>query len=211
MEYKRRVGRPVGQSDDLSVDELRAIIALPDRRTTEGLRDYAVLLMFLNTPARIGEVCSMKVGHLDDNGKSPAVSYEVLKKRSGRKKWVRVPIDRGVFDGIMRYVKAEYRNKKLHASDPLFYTLGKFGPYKKRPITDDAVRGIVAKYARLAGIQKRVTPHSFRASYLTLRAPGRDPATLLGLSSHADIRGIMPYIRTSEAKKQEAALSIQIS
>ncbi len=37
-----------------------------------------------------------------------------------------------------------------------------------RPLSDQSVRGIVQKYAKLAGIEQRITPHMFRHSFATL-------------------------------------------
>ncbi len=186
------------------------IIALPDRRTKDGLRDYAVLLALLNTPMRKGELVSLKVGNVIDEGDKTFITYEGLKKRSKRKYWLKIPIERPVFDGIVRYIKTEYRSARLHAGDPLFFTLGKHGPYKKRPLTPWAVDGILAKYVKAAGINKRVTPHSLRATYLTLR--GDQPiGALLKLSGHADAKGITPYLRTSAEKVQVIATSFSFS
>ena len=221
LKVTRRPGRPVGQSDDLTDTELRQLIALPDRRTREGLRDYVVLLLLVNTPMRKGELVSLKVANLLDEGEFTYVTYQGLKKRKRRNKvtgeveekqrpyWLKIPVGRGVFDSIWRYVRQENRGTKISGEAPLIQTLGKFGPYEKRGITPDAVDLIVAKYVKAAGIRRRITPHSFRATYLTMRAAGRDPATLLGLSGHADLRGILPYIRSSEEKRREAALSHQ--
>jgi len=204
LNVSRSRGRPVGQSEDLTADELTKIISLPDRRTRQGLRDYAVLLAFLNTPMRKGELVRLKVGNVIDEKTETFITYEGLKKRSKKKYWLKIPIEREVFDGIVRYIKSEYGARRLKASEPLFYTLGKHGPYQRRPITPWAIDLIVQKYVRLAQIQKRITPHSFRASYLTLRE-SEPIGALLGLSGHASAQGITPYLRASQEKKRKAA------
>lgn len=206
----RRRGRPVGQSDDLTINELSAMLALPDRRTLEGMRDYAVLLAFGNTPMRKGELVSLCVGNLLDEGEAKAITYKGLKKRKQKPYWLKIPIAADVFDSIRRYVSMEHRRRTLRHDDPLFMTLGKYGPYKKRPITPASIDGIVRKYSLLAGIKKRVTPHSFRASYVTLRAPGRDPASFLDLTGHADLRGVLPYFRRIAKRTLEAAMSVVV-
>jgi integrase len=51
-----KAGRPKGQSDFLESWELQKIVGLPDRRTKDGMRDYAVLVLLANTPLRKGEI-----------------------------------------------------------------------------------------------------------------------------------------------------------
>jgi len=207
LNVSRKAGHPVGQSDDLSADELRKILALPDKRKKDELRDYAVLLVLANTPMRKGELVSLKLGNLVDEGKTQYLTYVGLKKRSKRKYWLKIPIGQKVYEGIRRYVESENKSAKLEHDAPLFFTLGKHGPYTKKKITPRAIDKIVHKYVKKAGINKRITPHSFRATYLTLRAKGHDPASLLGLSGHASLAGLSPYLRGSEEKRREAALS----
>jgi integrase len=206
----RRRGRPVGQSDDLTLNEIKSMLALPDRRKLEGMRDYAVLLVFGNTPMRKGEMVSLRIGNMLDEGDTKSITYKGLKKRNKKPYWLKIPIAADVYDALVRYVQMEHRRRNLRHDDPLFMTLGKHGPYKKRPITSDAIDIIVKKYARLAGIQKRVTPHSYRASYVTLRAAGKDPAAFLDLGGWTDIRGVLPYYRRGAEKTKDAAMSVTV-
>src|SRR5512137_1062522 len=48
----------------LTEEEAQAILRVPDRRTLQGKRDYAILLTLLTTGLRKAEVCSLKVGDL---------------------------------------------------------------------------------------------------------------------------------------------------
>jgi site-specific recombinase XerD len=43
----------------LEAEQVRAIIAQPDRRTISGARDYALLLLMFNTGARVAEVLAL--------------------------------------------------------------------------------------------------------------------------------------------------------
>lgn len=222
LEVKRPRGRPLGQSDILTLDEMKTMLRLPDRRAKVGLRDYVVMLTLTNTPMRKGELIRLTVGSLIDEGTKKFISYKSLKKRKQRDKvtgeikikqrpyWLKIPIATDVFEGILRYVQSEHKGKVSHDT-PLFMTTGIRGPYAKRALTPVAVDGIVTRYARLAGIKKRITPHSFRATYLTLRSQGHSPQDLLGLSGHKDISGIMPYLRGSEEKRRAAALSFTVT
>jgi integrase/recombinase XerD len=222
LEVKKDRGRPLGQSDDLTEEELVAIVQLPDKRTKRGLRDYAVLLTFANTPMRKGEVCALSLGDLVDEGVKKFITYNALKKRKRKNKetgavelkqkryGVKVPINPDVYDAILRYAESEHKGKKVDRSTPLFMTMGTRGPYKKARITPFTIDSIVAKYVADAGIKKRVTPHSFRASYVTLRSGSHDPETIRKIGGWADIRGVLPYFRSSQKKIEEAALSKRV-
>lgn len=217
---KRAACRPKGQSEELTPEEVELFLKLPDRKTKVGKRDYAVLLTLANTPMRRRELVSLTVGDLVDHGSVKLVTYKGLKKRKKagvlkqKPYWLKIPVTAVVFEAIQNYVRTAHRGKPNHAA-PLFMTLGIHGPWPRRGITIDVVDNIVERYAekfeKVTGVRKRITPHSFRATYLTMRAPGRDPATLLGLSGHSDIRGLMPYIRSSEKKRQEAALAFSFA
>lgn len=200
-------GRPVGQSDILTVKEIQTLLSLPDKRTKEGARDYAVLLALANTPMRKGELVRLNVEDLIDEGQK-YLSYKGLKKHSERPYWLKIPIADAAYLGIKRYLQTEY-GKSLSNGTALFMTLGKHGSYSKGRITPKAVDCIVSKYVEQAGILTRITPHSFRATYLTLRAPGRDPSTLLSLSGHTGLKSLLPYLRATEERRREAALAFE--
>jgi integrase len=201
-------GRPVGQSDVLTEQELQMIMTLPDRRSKHGSRDYAVLLAFGNTAMRKGEICSLDTENLISEGEKKFIIYKALKKKTERTFWVRVPISDKVYEGIKRYCDLDHQRTP---SSPLFRTLGKHGPYEAGRITPKAVDILIQKYVNQAGIQKRITPHSFRASFPTLRKHNHDPWTLQKLGGWASLNSVMPYVRETEKELEEAALEFQFA
>ena len=207
----RRKGRPVGQSDVLDAEEIKRVLAsVSDRRTTKGSRDYAVLLVLANTPIRKGELVNLNVEDLVSRGQK-FITYKALKKRSGRVAWMNLPISDECYSGILAYFKKWNIDPSKDQQIPLFVTMGQRGGYQRRRITPKAVDLIVARSVQAAGILKRITCHSMRASYLTLRAGLFDPQTLMGLSGHSSLSSILPYLRSTEAKRVEAALSVTFS
>ena len=209
----RCAGRPRGRSDFLEPWEVQRIVGLPDRRTRDGMRDHAVLVLLANTPLRKGEVVSLRRRNLVEQGEQRAIEYNVLKKR--RKKTGqteqrtivnRVPIVQEVSAAIAKYHHAEFGAASDNMDAPLFMTLGKHGRCRKGPITAKAVDFIIKKYARLSGIQKRITAHSFRASYATMAlGNGTDLQTVCELLGHASVLSTQPYLRSNLERKQKAA------
>ncbi len=204
-DLRKKSGRPVGKSAVLTEQEMQLIMTLPDLRSKQGLRDYAVLLVFTNTSMRKGEIISLNTENLISEGDKKYIIYKALKKR--RDTWVRVPISDKVYNGIKKYRDLDHERSP---SSPLFATLGKHGPYAPRRITPTAIDLIVQKYVDKAGIKKRITPHSFRATYPTLRKH-HDPWTLQKLGGWENISSIMPYVRETEKELEEAALEFQFS
>jgi integrase len=78
------------ETEFLTEDEAQAILRVPDRRTLQGKRDYAILLLLLSTGLRKAEICSLKVGDLKTYRSQPVV--DVLGK--GRK-FRRIPLKAG--------------------------------------------------------------------------------------------------------------------
>jgi integrase/recombinase XerD len=207
INMKARRGRPTGQSDVLTGDEIERLLeSVKDRRTTEGARDYAVLLMLANTPARKGELVALNLENVKAQGGAYSISRKALKKK--KTVWITTPIDAEVYAGITAYVRKWNLDPTRDAQGPLFFTLGGRGGYERKRLTPKAVDCLVAKYASLAGITKRITPHSFRATYLTLRSEGHRPETLATLSGHASLASILPYLRSTDEERRSAALSV---
>jgi integrase/recombinase XerD len=52
------------ETELLTEEEAEAILRVPDRRTLQGKRDYAILLTLLTTGLRKAEICALKIGDL---------------------------------------------------------------------------------------------------------------------------------------------------
>ncbi len=180
------------------------MLAIPDRRTRQGMRDYALLVIVANTPLRKGEIVGLRRSSLMEQGKKCFIRYSVKKKR--REQYNTVPINAMVYEVLMSYQRAEFRKRCNDSHNPLLLTLGKHGPYEKVPITGRAISLIIEKYARLAKIVKRITPHSFRASWATnLLVSGSDPKTVSLLMGLAKAASVEPYLRSNIERKQRSA------
>jgi integrase/recombinase XerD len=176
---------------------------VPDRRTLQGKRDYAILLTLLTAGLRKAEICNLKVGDLKTYRNQAVV--DVIGK--GRK-FRGIPLHSGTLLAIKDYQKAiENGTDPAH---PLFQTLGKHGPYEERGLTAKAVDCLIKSVVKKALIQKRIHPHVMRHTFATtLLDNGNDLKTVQALMGHSHIRTTEAYLHSTDDRKVEAIQSLQ--
>lgn len=73
-------------------------------------------------------------------------------------------------------------------------------------LTPANLRAMVRRWARAAGIRQRITPHSFRHTFITLaRQAGMRPEEIAAVSGHADERMLAYYDRTPAVMRSSIA------
>src|SRR4030066_480470 len=109
------------ETEFLIEEEAQAILRVPDRRTLQGKRDYAILLTLLTTGIRKAEICNLKAGDLKTYRNQAVV--DVIGKGQ---KFRRIPLKTETLLAIKDYLKAT--GNGTDPDHPLFQTLGKHGP-----------------------------------------------------------------------------------
>jgi site-specific recombinase XerD len=191
------------ETEFLTEEEAQAILRVPDRRSVQGKRDYAILLTLLTTGLRKGEICNLKVGDLKSYRNQAVI--DVIGKG---KRFRRIPLKIETLVGIRDYLKAAENG--TDPSDPLFKTLGKHGPYEEKRLTAKAVDCLIKSVVKKALIQKRVHPHVMRHTFATtLLDNGNDLKTVQALMGHSHIRTTERYLHSTDDRKVEAIKSLQ--
>jgi integrase/recombinase XerD len=186
--------KPIGQSDFLELPELSSLIATPNRKTLAGLRDATFLLLIANTGARRAEIIALDIGNIDFDRCLVAMSRK--KKRKGQKEKIELPLDDFTVASLREYIQQWHIQPT--AATPLFQTLGKSWPKTKDRMTPKAVDLLIRKYTRIAGIKKRISSHSFRATKLTLSLDqGASLADLRALAGHENVETTSRYLRSN--------------
>ncbi len=214
-------------SEFLTEDEITAILRVPDRRTLQGKRDYALLLLMFSTGLRKAEVCGLRVEHVTTYRNQPVV--DVMGKREKHR---RVALNRDVLEAVLDYQKAlkqrftaegaesaEENNpppnplqRGISAGKPLFFTLGVHGNCAVQPLTHKAVDCLLRRVRKVALITKRITPHTTRHTFATtLLDKGVDLKTVQELLGHSHIRTTAKYLHTSDEKKMDAVARLQFA
>lgn len=163
--------------DTLALEEIEAIINEIDRSTPEGERNKAILETMYSCGLRVTEVVNLKISHLYfDVG-----FVRVIGK--GNKERI-VPIGSDAIKAILNYKN----NIRVHASiqkgedDILF--LNNRGKRLSRVMIFYIIKDLVKK----AGIEKVISPHTFRHSFAThLVEAGADLRAVQEMLGHESI------------------------
>jgi tyrosine recombinase XerC len=167
----------------LTEEEVARLIESCIPSNESGMRDRAILETFYSTGMRISELVHLGLADIDFIG-------GVVKVMGKGKKERLVPIGELALSAIRMYV--EKRKKQVNE---LF--LNKNG----RRITDRGVRGIVAKYLRLASIKQGVSAHTLRHSFAThLLNRGADLRSVQELLGHANLSTTQIYTHLTTEK-----------
>ena len=191
------------ESTFLTPEEIVAMLRVPDRRTLQGKRDYALLKTMFGSGLRSAELCSLDVEDIHTYRNQPVL---VVNGKGGNIR--QVPLLPKALEAIRAYWKAEGRNGH-DPGEPIFQTLGKHGPYEARRLTYKAIRHLVSGTRRAALIKRRVTPHTLRHTFaVSLLDQGVDLRTVQDLMGHASIITTQAYLHTSDEKKLAAVNSL---
>ena len=191
------------ESTFLTPEEIAAMLRVPDCRTLQGKRDYALLKTMMATGLRSAELCTLDVGDVQTYRNA-----SVLRVVGKGKKLRMVPLHPEALGAIESYWKAGGHNGD-DPREPVFMTLGKHGPYEARRITHRAIRYLIATTRKVALIGRRVTPHTLRHTFaVSLLDQGVDLRTVQDLLGHSSITTTQAYLHTSEKKKMAAVNSL---
>ena len=138
--------------DILSTDEIDRIIATVDTSSVKGLRDSAMLELLYSCGLRVSELVSLKIQDLFFGEGYIRVIGKGDKQRL-------VPISATARERVHRYL--DKRPETRSGEDALFLN------NRGSRLTRVMVFTILKQAARNAGIEKRISPHTFRHSFAT--------------------------------------------
>lgn len=171
----------------LTPEEMGRILDQPNLGLMTGIRDRAVLEVFYATGVRLEELCRLTVFDADLSGRNLRVN-----RGKGGKDRV-VPLTRHAVRLLREYITRA--RPRLTARDRTVRHL--FVSRGGAPIGDQAVSLMIRTCARKAGLEARVTAHTFRHTFATvLVRNGADIVAVQRMMGHADPRTTQQYIRS---------------
>lgn len=168
-----RFGRKLPQF--LTVDEVDRLLAAPDRRHARGVRDAAMLETLYATGLRVSELVKLRIADVNfDAGYLIAFG-------KGKKERL-VPLGEVAIAGIRTYLETSRAAFVRTTTDTLFLTP------RGKAMTRQGFWKLISRYAVVAGIRKRISPHKLRHSFAThLVERGADLRAVQAMLGHADI------------------------
>jgi hypothetical protein len=153
----KRLSTTIGFSDE----EVKKILAVPDLHSRVGSLHYAILMVLFYCGLRRSEACSLRTIHLGTER-----NQRVLRLRGkGNAERVIVMIP-PVWNAIKHLFLITRRD--LSVDQPLFMPIRNNRTQDtKKSVDPSMIFYIVTKYAKLAGIANRVSPHSCRATAIS--------------------------------------------
>ena len=186
----------------LSREELNRLFDSVSADDLRGARDLSILETLYSTGLRVSELAALNRAQVD------LTRREFMVRGKGRKPRIVFLSEKAA--GIIK----SYLEKRTDNLDPLFINIKRakknliidqsiLNPESKR-LTTVSIQNIVNKYARKAGIIKKVTPHTLRHSFATeLLINGADIRSVQELLGHASITTNQIYTHVTDKALRE--------
>lgn len=194
----------------LSKDELDRIFEEVDASTPSGARDLAILETLYSTGLRVSELANLNRAQVDlarrefmvrGKGKKPRIVFLSQKAADTIKRYLDKRTDN--FDPFLIRARASSTSSSKSAKQTTA-TAQPTDILKSPRLSTVSIENIVSKYARKAGIIKKVTPHTLRHTYATqLLINGADIRSVQELLGHASITTTQIYTHVTNKALRE--------
>ena len=173
-----------------SETEVHQLLSQTDPKLFVGIRDYTIILTFLESGMRLRELCDLRLSDVDFDDR-------VLRVFGKNQSFRYVPFQ-AKYAGILRqYIKVRGKS----TTDKLFIT------HDDDPIKGRTVQDALRKYGKRAGIPPdvRVSPHTFRHTFAKWYIQnGGDPFSLQKILGHSTMDMVRTYVNMFGKELDEA-------
>ena len=154
------------------------------------LRDVAMIEIFFATGARVYEISNIKAECVNLNS-----GLIKIMGKGGKERYIQV-----VTPEILEILKKYYMYNCKEIKKSGFFFINSRGTR----YTEQSIRLMMKKYARMAGIERNITPHMFRHSFATyLIEEGVDVSCVQQILGHSSIKTTQIYIHIAAKKQAE--------
>ena len=187
----------------LEKPEMDALLDAPDRDTSQGQRDYALLLFLYNAGARASEAAQLMVSDLELATGSNRQAFVRIRGKGGKTR--QCPLWKST---------AKILDELIEKNDNCFVFLNNH----KQPLTRFGIHALVKRYARKATAimpslaSQQVSPHTIRHTTAThLLRGGVDINTIRAWLGHVSLDTTNIYAETDLEMKAKALAACEIS
>lgn len=182
----------------LDIHDIEKMMKVPDTKTTIGLRDRTIMELFFSSGMRISELVALnadQMSFLKDNNKNRTYELSIV----GKGKHVRT-----IFISPRAAVwLRQYLTSRKDVSKPLFINHRSKDNEHNR-LTARYIQNMISKSAMVAGISKKVTPHTLRHTYATdLLSRGADLRSVQELLGHKNVSTTQVYTHVTNKRLRD--------
>ena len=142
----------------LNTDQVRSLLHSFDRTTPKGCRDYALVLLLLDSGLRSSEICRLEIKKLDMKSRKLTVRV-----KGGE--WGQAVFSDDTQAALLDWLKVRMRFVKS-GCDTVFISLG--GNRPGTAITRHGLQVIMRHWAARVGFAEGLSPHDFRRTFATI-------------------------------------------
>jgi integrase/recombinase XerD len=176
----------------LSREEMESLLGQPAEATPAGIRDRAILELLYASGIRVSELTGLTLNRVNRQ-----MGFLVTVGK-GRKERI-VPVGQSALQWLGRYIE-QARPVFLRKKTSSVLFLNRSGEAFSR----QGLWKLIKKYARMAGLERKVHPHTFRHSFAThLLEGGADLRSVQVMLGHADISTTQIYTHVTRERLKE--------
>lgn len=183
----------------LELADVEKILKIPDVSTFTGLRDRTILEVLFSTGMRISELVSLNIEQV-----SPILKKDTLKTAelpiTGKGNRVRtVYLSTRACEWIKKYLG--HRGNIF--IKPLFVNIRSKNPDERR-LSPRSIQMMISKFSKMAGLSKKVTPHTLRHTYATdLLTHGADLRSVQEFLGHKSVATTQVYTHLTNKRLKD--------
>jgi integrase/recombinase XerD len=193
------------QSETIAFDDAEVVkmISAPDSRTHRGRTHKLAMVLLFNLGLRRSELVHIRIQDIyEDRG------HLVIRIFGKGDKTRLIPLSSFVRDEIHKYLET-FKIERLCGDDFLLQTSDQ-GRKNSSPIDGSTIYRMINKYAKKLQINKRVSPHSCRATVIShlLDTKGRSIRDVATFAGHSNITTTERYDKRRDNLNKSAAYSV---
>jgi len=177
----------------LYLQEVNKLIETPLKNTIFGIRDRAILELLYGTGIRVGELVNLNICNIDLYEKTIIVFGKGSKERI-------LPLGNPSIRAIQEYLTSRNLFEKkifVNKNDLEALFLNRLGGR----LTARSIRRIIIKYMKMAGLNKKISPHVLRHSFAThLLGGGADLRSVQELLGHKSLSTTQIYTHITKER-----------
>lgn len=182
----------------LEVRDIEKMLEVPDLTKPQGLRDRTIMELFFSSGMRISELVALdadQMSMLKDNATDRTYELSIV----GKGKHIRTIF---ISPRAANWIRQYLASRTQDAYTPLFINYR--GRTDNRRLTSRSIQLMIARTAMLAGISKKVTPHTLRHTYATdLLSHGADLRSVQELLGHKNVATTQIYTHVTNKRLRD--------